>query len=175
MLTTNGPVNFSGALGRLGRPEHRHDSRFPDMAGFQSRCDQRFFRGKGATQQKRDEIVLPDIGNIRDVANGLAVAEHAVTGQVCPDIGAGRAFSGFWIAGIENFQHRAGLRIALAELLEILGIRIWQYDHVGLHETLRMSGCRSVIVARAAGGTKRSGCAKGCRIVAIIFAPKFLH
>jgi hypothetical protein len=108
--------------------------------------------GQATAEQKRDEIVPPEVPDVAPLLDQFALAVDAVGrqvgAQVCPRRGASR----LWITGWSDLHERAGRGIARAESREIRGRLLRQDDEVGL----LVGG--TVPSRRAAPGATARGC-----------------
>ena len=104
------PRRFAGQVGVVNRAAFAVGAVFHgDPTG-----GQRVLKGKAAADQKADQIVTPETGDIRAFILELAVLEHAVAGQIRRDVrrvGQTRNAAG---TGGEPLKNRAGLCVFAA-------------------------------------------------------------
>ena len=72
-----------------------------------------------------------------DLRDALAVAPHAIAGNIGANVEIGAERRQMRIADFADADQRTGFRIGLAEAQEIVGVGGRQDDEIALHETRR--------------------------------------
>src|SRR5438094_2699629 len=77
--------------------------------------DQRILEREGASEDKADEVVTPEVPNVGDLLRELAIAPDPVPGEVRPQIEVVADVRYVRYTRLGHADHRAWLRITLAE------------------------------------------------------------
>jgi hypothetical protein len=120
---------------------HRNIGAFFNVSYTQSTFYECFFKRKGASNQKRDEIILPELCDVVSRLFELSISINLISWQVAPQIApTGAELRAFHLARpLGHLQQGAGFRILLAELPEIFGILSRHNDEIRLHIAIALS------------------------------------
>jgi hypothetical protein len=116
---------------------------------------------EGAADEKTDEVVPPQPADVRRLVGQLAVSPDAIARQVGPQVGHPRDVRGNGIPRLGHVEQRAGLRIASAKLMEVVGPFERENDQVRLRETGGQPGGllgKTTMAAGFANETPRGKC-----------------
>src|SRR3546814_16688840 len=91
---------------------HRHVGALVDMAQRNAVLDQRLFKRKRTADQEGDEIVAPDLFQVRHLGDWLAVLPDAVERDVGADVDILAQGRQERLARLAGRQQRTGLRVA---------------------------------------------------------------
>jgi hypothetical protein len=82
--------------------------------------DKRLFERKRTAESKADEIVAPDMMEIRRLLGKLAPAPDAISRQICADVEILAQTRDAGVAGLGNREHRARFWVCLGKPQEIM-------------------------------------------------------
>jgi len=111
----HGTMKDASSFARAVGNEHRHVHAQLDVPYANPGLHEGVVEGKTTPQKKTDEIVSPTGHEIIDLVDECTVTVHAVAWEVSTNVGAWRKLSWFRVTGVEHFQERTGLGVALAK------------------------------------------------------------
>jgi hypothetical protein len=112
---------------------HRHVRALLHIAQAQACLHQRLLEAEGAAEHKGDEVGTPVVAQVRHFLGQYAVAEHAIARNIGADVEILAERGQPRIARRGHGEQRTGLRVALAEEPELIGVLLRQDADVSLH------------------------------------------
>src|SRR5699024_4505057 len=116
--------------GRNGCLIHRDIAPLLDVGDRDTVIQQGAFEGEGTANEEADEIVAPELGDVRMLAYQLTVAVNAVFRDVGADIPTGKQLR-VQLPWFQHPENGAGLGVALGEKQEVEGVLLRQNHEVG--------------------------------------------
>jgi hypothetical protein len=110
-----------------------------DVAKRNLRVDQGGLKRERATDYKADEIVPPDMGNVRGFLDDFTVFPDPIFGEIMTNIDPFAELRELSFSGCRDPEHRAGFRVALAKNQKVLCVCGGEDDQVALNEV----GCET--------------------------------
>ena len=116
---------------------HGHIAALFDVAHGQAVVQHRLLERKRAADEKRHEIVAPQVAHVRRLGHQLAVFPDPVSRNVGADVDVRAQLRQRRVAGLGHGQQGARLGVALAKMQEVRRQGARQDRQVGLHVSRR--------------------------------------
>ena len=129
------PLEHAARSTRAIRAIHGDVDAQLDVAERNAGAEQGGLERERAADEKTDEVVAPQPADVGRFVGQLAVSPDAIARQVGSQVGHPRDVRGNRIPRLGHVEQRAGLRIAAAELMEVVRPFEREDDQVRLRET----------------------------------------